>query len=300
MKLRVGTRGSRLALTQTNMVIDALKLKWQDIETEVIVIRTKGDKIQDVSLDKIGDKGIFVKEIEDQLMAGHIDVAIHSMKDMPFDMPEGLVLVPVLQRADPRDVLVTTHQVSSIKELPSNLVIATGSKRRESQIRQLMPDVTIKPIRGNVETRIKKMKELGYDGTILAAAGLNRLGISSDAHIRLLPFEVDEMIPAPAQGIVGLQLRSEDNELMNRIKSIMHETTVQQSDAERNFLKEVNGSCHLPMGAYLDVGDKVMMHGLFGDESCSIVRQMIMMCSLENAVEVSTLIAKKLSEEVAL
>lgn len=299
MKLRVGTRGSRLALTQTNMVIDALKSKWQDIEAEIVIIRTKGDEIQNVSLDKIGDKGLFVKEIEDQLMAGHIDVAIHSMKDMPFDMPEGLLLVPVLERADPRDVLVTCHQVASIKDLPTNLTIATGSKRRESQIRQLMPTVTIKPIRGNVETRIKKMNECGYDGTILAAAGLNRLGLKSDEHIRLLPFEVHEMIPAPAQGIVGLQLRLEDTELMCRVKSIMNETTLLQSKAERNFLKEVNGSCHLPMGAYLEIGDQVVMHGLFGDEHCNVVRQMTMACSIENAVAVSTLIAKKLSEEVA-
>lgn len=300
MKLRIGTRGSRLALTQTTMVIDALKMHWQDFEPEVIVIRTKGDKIQEVSLDKIGDKGLFVREIEAQLISGHIDMAVHSMKDMPFAMPESLVMVPVLKRADPRDVLVTTHQVSNIKELPSHLVIATGSKRRESQIRQLLPTVTVQPIRGNVETRIKKMKQLGYDGTILAAAGLKRLGVKSDGHITLLPLEIDEMIPAPGQGIIALQLRSVDHELMNQVKSIIHGTTAKQAEAERTFLKEVNGSCHLPMGAYLEISDTIKMHGLFGDESCHVVRRMAVECSMEDTVEVSKLIAKKLSEEVAL
>ena len=300
MKLRVGTRGSRLALIQTTMVIDALKELWQDIEAEVVIIRTKGDKIQDVSLDKIGDKGLFVKEIEDQLLAGHIDMAVHSMKDMPFELPVGLALVAVLKRADPRDVLVTTHQVSRIQDLPNDLVIATGSKRRESQLKQLMPGVTIKPIRGNVETRIKKMQDLGYDGTILAAAGLDRLGVENNDQIRLLPFEVEAIIPAPAQGIVGLQLRSEDHELMNRVKGIMDETTVRQSQAERNFLKEVNGSCHLPMGAYLQIGKSVVMHGLFGDAQCQNVRQMTKTCTLDKAMATSTMVARKLSEEVNL
>lgn len=299
MKIRVGTRGSHLALTQTNMVIDALKAKSPDLEFEVVIIKTKGDKILNVSLDKIGDKGLFVKEIEEQLMDKRIDMAIHSLKDMPGEDTSGLMLLPVLKREDPRDVLVTTHFVQNKNELPDKMAVATGSKRRFSQLKMMWPSSNIEPIRGNVETRIKKMLERDLDGTVLAYAGINRIGLKDTEDYKILPFEVHEMIPAPAQGVLGLQLRKNDTRILSLAQMIIDKRTALETQVERAFLKALNGSCHLPMGAYLDL-DNMKFYGIYGDEACDRVVKKVIDITEENALEKAIHLAEELVKAVRI
>ena len=172
MKIRVGTRGSNLALIQTNWAIDRLKEKFPEVEFEVKIIKTKGDKILHLSLDKIGDKGLFVKEIESQLLEGEIDLAVHSMKDMPAEVVEGLKFAAVPKREDPRDVIILREGLNSFDELPIGATIGTGSKRRKYQFLRKRPDLNIVPIRGNIETRISKIESENLDGIVLAASGV--------------------------------------------------------------------------------------------------------------------------------
>lgn len=298
MKIRIGTRGSRLALAQTDMVVKALKAVQANLDVEKVIIKTKGDKITDVSLDKIGDKGLFVKEIEEGLLSWDIDLAIHSMKDMPSDNPEGLCLEPVLSREDPRDVLVTKHLISSLSQLPEKPIIATGSRRRACQLEILLPDVQIVPIRGNVETRIRKMVESECDGTVLAAAGLTRLGLTGDERYSLVTIDVDQMIPAPAQGIIAAQFRSGDERIAGLVKRIQEKETVTQALVERRFLQEVNGSCHLPMGAYLELGHEATVYAIYGDEEGKKIVSAKRSGTIEEAESIVVSIAKELLKEV--
>lgn len=263
MKIVVGTRGSNLALIQTNWVVDELKKANPDVEFEVKIIKTKGDLIKDLPLDKIGDKGLFVKEIEKSLLNKEIDMAVHSMKDMPSYLPEGLKFASSPKREDPRDVLIFKEGYKSIEDLPKGARIGTGSKRRKYQLLKHRPDLEIVPIRGNIETRIKKIETENLDGVVLAASGLKRAGLEEKIDYYI---PTDIMLPAPAQGILALEIRENDEETENIINSIKDDTTKVQIDAERGFLIGVNGSCHIPMGAYCDIdGDKIKLTGLYGD-----------------------------------
>ena len=263
MKIVVGTRGSNLALIQTNWVVDELKKANPDVEFEVKIIKTKGDLIKDLPLDKIGDKGLFVKEIEKSLLNKEIDMAVHSMKDMPSYLPEGLKFASSSKREDPRDVLIFKEGYKSIEDLPKGARIGTGSKRRKYQLLKHRPDLEIVPIRGNIETRIKKIETENLDGVVLAASGLKRAGLEEKIDYYI---PTDIMLPAPAQGILALEIRENDEETENIINSIKDDTTKVQIDAERGFLIGVNGSCHIPMGAYCDIdGDKIKLTGLYGD-----------------------------------
>lgn len=263
MKIVVGTRGSNLALIQTNWVVDELKKANPDVEFEVKIIKTKGDLIKDLPLDKIGDKGLFVKEIEKSLLNKEIDMAVHSMKDMPSYLPEGLKFASSPKREDPRDVLIFKEGYKSIEDLPKGARIGTGSKRRKYQLLKHRPDLEIVPIRGNIETRIKKIETENLDGAVLAASGLKRAGLEEKIDYYI---PTDIMLPAPAQGILALEIRENDEETENIINSIKDDTTKVQIDAERGFLIGVNGSCHIPMGAYCDIdGDKIKLTGLYGD-----------------------------------
>ncbi|RDY25784.1 hydroxymethylbilane synthase [Romboutsia weinsteinii] len=264
MKVVVGTRGSKLALTQTNWVIDQLKKNYPNVEFELKVIKTKGDIIQHMSLDKIGDKGLFVKEIEQQLLEKEIDMAVHSMKDMPSILPDGLKFANIPKREDPRDVLILKDGYTSLEDLPKGSIIGTGSKRRKYQLLRQRPDLKIVPIRGNIDTRIKKIKEENLDGIVLAASGILRAGMEEYISCYL---PVDVMIPAPSQGALAIEIREEDLEVENIIKSFRDETTEIQVSAERAFLEGINGSCHIPIGAYCQVyGENISLVGLFGDE----------------------------------
>lgn len=269
MKIVVGTRGSKLAVTQTNWVIDRLKEKNPSVEFEVKIIKTKGDIIQHVSLDKIGDKGLFVKEIEQQLLDGGIDMAVHSMKDMPSSLPEGLKFASIPKREDPRDVLILKEGYSSLEDLPKGATIGTGSKRRKYQLLNHRPDLNIVPIRGNVDTRIRKIVDENLDGVVLAASGILRVGLEEKISYYL---PTDIVVPAPAQGALAIEIRKNEPKIDEVINSLKDEITEIQVAAERGFLDGVNGSCHIPMGAYCEVdGEKIKLTGLYGDEEGKVL-----------------------------
>jgi hydroxymethylbilane synthase len=267
LKIRVGTRGSKLALAQTEILLKSLTKKYESLECEIVVIKTKGDLVQDVNLDKIGDKGIFIKEIEENLISGNIDLAVHSMKDMPSVLPEELMFSAVPKREDPRDVLILNNGIKSLDELPFGASIATGSKRRKFQFLNIRPDIKIVPIRGNIDSRIEKMDEKNLDGLIIAAAGLKRLKIKFESKHNIILLDEELMVPAPAQGALGLEIRKDDKELDNMLRLIEDYDSAVQVRAERAFLKETGGGCHLPIGALCRLeNNKLLLTGLIGDE----------------------------------
>jgi hydroxymethylbilane synthase len=264
-KLIIGTRGSKLALTQSNWVKEQLEKNHDGLEIELKIIKTTGDRIQNIALDKIGDRGLFVKEIEEALLKGEVDLAVHSLKDMPGVDTDGLRFVPALIRADARDILIMNTPVSSLKDIKRGAVIGTGSKRRAIQLSALRPDLVVEGIRGNVDTRLKKMDDGLYDGIILAKAGLDRLSIHRE-HVYI--FEVNEMLPAPAQGVLGIQIRTEDEGLAKLFEVLIDEESNFQALAERAFLRHINGSCHMPIGAYATINkEELSLVGLFGNEA---------------------------------
>lgn len=290
MKIRVGTRGSNLALIQTNWAIDRLKEKFPEVEFEVKIIKTKGDKILHLSLDKIGDKGLFVKEIESQLLEGEIDLAVHSMKDMPAEVVDGLKFAAVPKREDPRDVIILREGLNSFDELPIGATIGTGSKRRKYQLLRKRPDLNIVPIRGNIETRISKIESENLDGIVLAASGVLRADLE-DKITEYLP--VDLMIPAPAQGALALEIRENDVVLEKMIDAIKDEISQIQTDAERSYLAGIDGSCHIPMGAYCEVdGEKLTLTGIFGDEDGEKITVASLEGEKDNPKELGSKLAK--------
>lgn len=261
MVYRIGTRGSKLALVQTEYVRNRLQKRYPQDIFEIRIIKTRGDMVTDRPLDQVGGSGLFVKEIERALLEGEIQLAVHSMKDMPCQLPEGLVLAPVWEREDPRDALVLREK-KSLEELPESAVIGTGSKRRAVQLQKLRPDLRIVNLRGNVDTRLRKMEEQKLDGIILAAAGLKRLGLQDRiTHF----FEIDEMIPAPTQGTLAIELREDNRELLHKLAPFGDAKTELQTEIERAFLQEMGADCHLPIGAYAYVKDKNPISTMNGD-----------------------------------
>ena len=295
MKLVVGTRGSNLALVQTNWVVDQLKKENPGVEFEVKIIKTKGDLIKDLPLDKIGDKGLFVKEIEKSLLDGEIDMAVHSMKDMPSYLPEGLKFAHSPKREDPRDALIFKEGYKSLDDLPQGARIGTGSKRRKYQLLKHRPDLEIVPIRGNIETRIKKIETEKLDGVVLAASGLRRAGLDDKIDYYI---PTDIMLPAPAQGILALEIREDDKETEKIIDSIKDDITKIQIDAERGFLIGVNGSCHTPMGAYCEIeGEKITLTGLYGDGEGKKIVVQSQVGTLADAPKIGYELAKSVLKE---
>ncbi|WP_195268247.1 hydroxymethylbilane synthase [Eubacterium sp. 1001713B170207_170306_E7] len=272
MKIIVGSRGSKLAVVQTNWLLEELRKANPAVDFELRIIKTKGDKIQHKALDKIGDKGIFTKELEDALISGKIDMAVHSMKDMPSALPEGLILSVPPMREDPRDVLLTPHKIKSVQELPQNAVIGTGSKRRIYQLKSIRKDFEVVGIRGNIDTRIRKMQEQKLDGIILAAAGLKRIGAYESADYTCVPLDPCQFVSAPAQGILAVEIREDNETVKGLMETVSNPVTKAQMTAERQFLISLNGSCHIPIGAYCDVEDeKLTLYGLFGNEDGTIL-----------------------------
>ena len=295
MKLVVGTRGSNLALVQTNWVVDQLKKENPGVEFEVKIIKTKGDLIKDLPLDKIGDKGLFVKEIEKSLLDGEIVMAVHSMKDMPSYLPEGLKFAHSPKREDPRDALIFKEGYKSLDDLPQGARIGTGSKRRKYQLLKHRPDLEIVPIRGNIETRIKKIETEKLDGVVLAASGLRRAGLDDKIDYYI---PTDIMLPAPAQGILALEIREDDKETEKIIDSIKDDITKIQIDAERGFLIGVNGSCHIPMGAYCEIeGEKITLTGLYGDGEGKKIVVQSQVGTLADAPKIGYELAKSVLKE---
>jgi hydroxymethylbilane synthase len=263
MKLLIGSRGSKLALTQTEMVAAEIRAANPGLETEIKIIKTKGDLIQDKPLNEIGDKGLFVREIEEALLSGKIDLAVHSLKDMPGEQPPGLEMAITPKREDPRDVIISFCGAKKIADLPQGSTIATGSLRRICQLQDLRSDIVTAPIRGNVDTRIRKAHENGYQGIVLAAAGLHRLGISYEG----FPLEVTEMLPAPAQGILGLETRIGDKKTLALLAPLHDAASHRQAQAERAFLRYIEGGCHAPMGAFCEIsGDSFTLTGFYETE----------------------------------
>lgn len=295
MKIVVGSRGSNLALTQTNWVISELKKHHPNIEFEVKIIKTKGDLIQNVSLDKIGDKGLFVKEIEQQLIDKKIDIAVHSMKDMPSSLPEGLKFAGIPKREDIRDVLILKEGYSSLEDLPNGAKIGSGSKRRKYQLLKHRPDLDIVPIRGNIETRMRKIEDENLYGVILAAAGLIRAGLKDKISCYL---DVDKIIPAPAQGALGIEIRHEDPEVEKILDCLTDKVSEIQVSAERGFLDGISGSCHIPIGAYCEVnGENINLTGLYGDEEGKKLITKTISGKASEAREVGIELAKLISKE---
>lgn len=292
MKIIVGTRGSKLALIQTNWVVEALKKANPGIEFEVKVIKTKGDLVTHLPLHKIGDKGLFTKEIEQHLLDKEIDLAVHSMKDMPSTLPEGLKFANVPKREDPRDVLVLKEGYTNLDDLPKGAKIGTGSKRRTYQLLKYRPDLEIVPIRGNIDTRIRKIEDENLHGIVLAASGL----IRADLEERISYYiPTDVMVPAPAQGALAIEIRKDDSIIEDLVSHIKDEATEIQVAAERGFLTGVNGSCHVPMGAYCDIkGDNITLTGLYGDEDGN----KLVIKSLEGKIEDASKLGFELADIV--
>ncbi len=259
MHIKVGTRGSKLALTQTNYVVGALKKAAPETEAEICVIKTSGDIMQDVSLAQIGGQGVFVKEIEEALLAGSIDLAVHSMKDVPGETPEGLTFAALMPREDARDVMVSRGNVK-MEFMPKGAKIGTRSLRRAAQIKAMLPDVNILPLRGNIDTRLKKIETENLTGVILAAAGMKRMGYLEKI-TQYLPIEL--MLPAVGQGALGLQTRKNDTELAELCGKLNHPQTFAEVSAERSYLRALGGGCRLPIAAYgLLEGKRLTLEGL--------------------------------------
>lgn len=259
MNIKIGTRGSKLALAQTNSVVESLKKIAPEIIAEICVIKTSGDIMQDVSLIQIGGQGVFVKEIEEALLAGNIDLAVHSMKDVPGEIPEELTFAAILHREDVRDVLVSRGNVK-LELMPRGAKIGTGSLRRGAQIQAMLPDVMIVPLRGNIDTRLKKIDTENLTGIILAAAGMKRLGYVEKI-AQYLPIEL--MLPAVGQGALGLQIRKRDTDLARVLAKLNHATTAAEITAERSFLRALGGGCRLPIAAFGKLeGQQLSLEGL--------------------------------------
>ncbi|MDP4146276.1 MAG: hydroxymethylbilane synthase [Bacillota bacterium] len=247
----IGTRGSALALTQTNVVKEHIQKYCPDLEIEIKIIKTTGDKILDKSLSKIGGKGLFVLEIESALRNGEIDLAVHSMKDVPNVVPDEFAIVAVLDREDPRDVLISKDGLL-LSELPIGAAVGTSSLRRVAQIRNLRPDLNFKPLRGNIDTRIKKMMNGEVDAIILAAAGLKRMGWQDKITQYL---DVNDCIPSVGQGALCIEFRKADLQLRDILSNIVNEKDFKCVLSERAFLKEMNGDCSIAIGAHAVIKD---------------------------------------------
>ena len=290
LRLKVGTRGSKLALAQTDWVISKLKIKFPNIEVEKVIIKTTGDKILDSPLSKIGGKGLFVKEIEEALLRDEIDFAVHSMKDVPSQAPEGLEVSIIPERESPFDVWVSDFE--SVKELPPSAKVGTSSLRRMVQIKRLRGDVEVLTLRGNVDTRIRKLKEGLYDGIILAEAGIKRLGLE----LVYKRFSLDEMVPAVGQGALGIEVRRDDNHLKELLKQALHspETALCVS-AERAFLRVMEGGCQVPLGAHAYIqGGKLVIVGFISDLHAERFYKEVMEGPCNDGINLGEALAKRL------
>jgi len=261
-KIVIGSRGSELALWQANFIKKELEKKNKSVSVEIKIIKTKGDKILDVALSKIGDKGLFTKELEVELLNKNIDIAVHSLKDLQTLIPEGLKLSAVTKRHDVEDVLISRKKGTTIHTINEYGVVATGSLRRRSQLLHLRPDIKVVELRGNVPSRINKFLESNWDAIILARAGVERLGLKK--HISSY-ISTDEMLPAVGQGALGIEILADNKFVDEVLKSIHDEDTYKAVLAERALLKTLEGGCQVPIGAYAQVRPNgLYLDGLVG------------------------------------
>lgn len=269
--LKIGTRQSLLALWQSNYIAACLREQYPDCEVTLKKIVTKGDKILDVPLAQIGSKGLFTKEIEEEILDGTVDLAVHSLKDMPTILPEGLCLTAITERANVGDAFVS-NKYNSFAELPQGAVLGTSSLRRKAQLLAVRPDLQIVDLRGNVDTRLRKLDECQYDAIILAAAGLERLGHKDRIKEVISP---NVCLPAVGQGALAIECRSNDPEVQEMLNFLNHIPTRIATSAERAFLGLVDGGCQVPIGVYADVeNDEIKIEAIIASlDGQTILRQ---------------------------
>ena len=254
-KLVIGTRSSKLALWQANYIAGCIRTQYPEIEVNLLHIMTTGDKILDVPLARIGGKGLFTKEIENAMLNGEIDLAVHSLKDMPTQLPSGLLLAAITERVDPGDALISP-KYGVIDNLPNGAKVGTSSLRRKAQLLQYRPDLTINDLRGNVDTRLKKMETEGLDAIILAVAGLKRLGWQ-DLITQILPHDI--CLPAVGQGALALEVRTNDLAIRTMLQFLDHQETRWAVEAERAYLAEAEGGCQIPIGVYGYIQEELLV-----------------------------------------
>jgi len=290
----IGTRKSELALWQANFIKKEIEKKFKYVKVELKKISTKGDKILDVALSKIGDKGLFTKEIENELLAGTIDIAVHSLKDLPTVLPKGLELAAVTKRHEVEDVLVARKKGVTLDKLPEGATVATGSLRRASQILHLRPDIKIVDIRGNVQTRLQKFTNSNWDGMILARAGLERLKLKK--HISsIIPTE--QILPAVGQGALGIEVASKNIFAKEIATGIHNIETFNVVSAERGFLKALGGGCQVPIGALAVLkSNGLYLSGFVGSPDGTITFAKTIRGSKSNAEVIGKLLANDISK----
>ncbi|PPS45254.1 hydroxymethylbilane synthase [Chroococcidiopsis sp. TS-821] len=297
--IRIGSRKSQLALVQTYWVQEQLQKAFPDRTFEVHTMSTQGDKILDVALAKIGDKGLFTKELEVGMQSHEIDFAVHSLKDLPTNLPEGLILGVVTEREDPADALVVheKHKDKQIDTLPAGAVVGTSSLRRLAQLRHHFPHLTFKDIRGNLNTRLAKLDAGEYDAIILAVAGLQRLGMGDRIH-QVLPAEVS--LHAVGQGALGIECRADDTEVLSLIKAIEHAPTRDRTLAERAFLRSLEGGCQVPIGVNTQLeGDTLTLTGIVASVDGTKFVKDTVTGSASNAEQLGIELAQRLRQQGA-
>ena len=307
-RLRIATRKSQLALWQAEHVSALLRAAHPGLEIELVPLLTQGDRIQDRTLAAIGGKGLFIKELEVALEDLRADIAVHSMKDVPADLPPGLIIGAVLKRADPRDALVTTSGIARLEDLPRGAVVGTSSLRRQAQIRALRPDLSIESLRGNVDTRLRKLdaglesaaKPAGstltsgkrMDAIVLACAGLIRLGLESRITARLDP---NICLPAVTQGVIGIECRQSDASTIEFLRALEDPATRKVMDAERAYASRLGGSCQSPIAAYAELeGNRMTLRGLVAEPDGS----RLLKDSLSGSAENPAALGRQLAERI--
>ena len=289
--LRIATRKSPLALWQANHVRDALLARHPDLEVELVTMTTQGDKILDTPLAKVGGKGLFVKELETGMLEGRADLAVHSMKDVPVEFPEGLGLASVLPREDPRDALIS-NEYSSIEALPEGARVGTSSLRRQCQLRRLRPDLEVLDLRGNVNTRLAKLDKGDYDAILLAAAGVRRMGWEQRITELLAP---EQFIPAIGQGAIGIEIRLDDARVRSFVEELNDGQTATRVRAERALNEALQGGCQVPIAGYSEISHGVIvLRALVGRPDGSEMVQGVISGRPEDAVELGQVLAEDL------
>jgi hydroxymethylbilane synthase len=289
--LRIATRKSQLALWQAEHVAALLRAAHPELQIEMVPLVTQGDRIQDRSLAAIGGKGLFIKELEVAIEEKCADIAVHSMKDVPADLPDGMIIAAVLQRADPRDALVTTSGISRLEDLPLGAVVGTSSLRRQAQLCALRRDLRIEALRGNVDTRIRKLDAGGMDAIVLACAGLVRLGLESRITARLDPAVC---LPAVTQGVIGIECRRGDARTAELLLALEHTPTRMVMDAERAFAARLGGSCQSPIAAYAELeAHNITLRGLVAEPDGSRLLRDRISGDAENAAALGRQLAER-------
>ena len=294
--ITIATRESPLALWQAHYVKDTLESAHPGIHVELLGMTSRGDQLLDSPLAKIGGKGLFVKELETALLEKRADIAVHSMKDVPMQFPDGLCLGPICEREVPNDAFVSNHY-ESIDALPEGAVVGTSSLRRESQLRAYRPDLKVNFLRGNVNTRLAKLDEGQYDAIILAAAGLIRLGFEDRIRSCITP---EQSLPAGGQGAVGIELRTDDEQTRELIQVLHHAKTAAEVSAERSLNETLNGGCQVPIAAFcLTEGDTLWLRGLVGSVDGTILLRAEGRAAVQDAVALGQQVAHSLIEQGA-